>query len=51
MKYINFNDETIPIGKRKQAYVKWAVSKGTDIDSSQLYHFRFLSFIKSGAGS
>lgn len=31
MKEINFNDNKIPIGKRKQAYVKWAVSKGTDI--------------------
>ena len=29
MNYINFNDEKIPIGKRKQAYVKWAISKGT----------------------
>jgi len=32
MKYINFNDETLPIGKRKQAYIKWAVGKGTDIN-------------------
>ena len=31
MKYIDFNDESLPIGKRKQAYVKFAVSKGTDI--------------------
>jgi hypothetical protein len=30
MKYIDFNDPKIPIGKRKQAYVKWAISKGTD---------------------
>ncbi len=28
---MDFNDKSIPIGKRKQAYVKWAVSKGTDI--------------------
>jgi hypothetical protein len=35
MKYINFNDETLPIGKRKQAYVKWAVSQGTDIISAK----------------
>jgi len=35
MKYINFNDETLPIGKRKQAYIKWAVSKGTDINSAK----------------
>lgn len=30
MKYINFNDDKIPLGKRKQAYVKWAISKGTN---------------------
>ena len=31
MKYefIDFNDESIPVGKRKVAYVKWAMSKGT----------------------
>lgn len=29
-KYIDFNDNKISIGKRKQAYVKWAISKGTD---------------------
>ena len=29
MEYVDFNDEKIPIGKRKQAYVKWAMSKGT----------------------
>ena len=27
--FINFNDESIPIGKRKQAYARWAISKGT----------------------
>jgi len=31
MKYIDFNDKSLPIGKRKQAYIKFAVSKGTDI--------------------
>ena len=31
MEYIDFNDKTIPIGKRKQAFVKWAVSKGTEL--------------------
>ena len=30
--FINFNDEKVPIGKRKQAYIKWAVSKGTDLE-------------------
>jgi hypothetical protein len=31
MKYINFNNKSLPIGKRKQAYIKWAISKGTDL--------------------
>ena len=35
MKYIDFNDESLPIGKRKQAYIKFAVSKGTDIVSAK----------------
>jgi hypothetical protein len=35
MKYINFNDDKLPIGKRKQAYVKWATSQGTDIVSAK----------------
>lgn len=29
-KYIDFNDKSIPIGKRKQAFVRWAISQGTD---------------------
>ena len=35
MEYINFNDESLPIGKRKQAYIKFVVSKGTDIISAK----------------
>jgi len=35
MNYVNFNDESLPIGKRKQAYVKWAVSKGTPLRVAQ----------------
>lgn len=34
MKFIDFNDESLPIGKRKQAYVKWAVSKGTELQDA-----------------
>lgn len=30
-KYINFNDKSVPIGKRKVAYIKWAVSRGDAI--------------------
>jgi hypothetical protein len=35
MKYIDFNDESLPIGKRKQAYIKFALSKGTDLISAK----------------
>lgn len=35
MKYVDFNDETIPIGKRKVAFVKWAISQGTDPDKAK----------------
>jgi hypothetical protein len=31
MSYIDFNNELVPIGKRKQAYVKWAIKNGTDM--------------------
>jgi hypothetical protein len=34
-KFVDFNDEKLPIGKRKQAYVKWAVNKGTSIESAK----------------
>ena len=29
--FIDFNDSAIPVGKRKQAFVKWATSKGTEL--------------------
>lgn len=35
MQYVNFNDTTLPIGKRKVAYVKWAVAKGTPLIQAQ----------------
>ena len=35
MSYIDFNDASVPIGKRKQAYVKYAVSKGTTLIAAQ----------------
>ena len=35
MKFIDFNDTSIPTGKRKQAYVKYAVSKGTSLLEAQ----------------
>lgn len=33
--FIDFNDNKVPIGKRKQAYIKWAISKGTDLISAK----------------
>lgn len=35
MEYINFNDPKVPIGKRKQAYVKYAVSRGTSLEEAK----------------
>lgn len=35
MRYVDFNDESLPLGKRKVAYVKWAVSKGTALIVAQ----------------
>lgn len=29
-KYIDFNDEKLSLGKRKVAFVKWAMMKGTE---------------------
>jgi len=46
--FINFNDESLPIGKRKQAYVKWAVSKGTDLDDAKKQANRKFGFEKKG---
>lgn len=31
-KFVDFNDPSIPIGKRKQAYVRYAVSHGTPLE-------------------
>ena len=36
--YIDFNDYSIPIGKRKVHYVKWLISKyGYSLDKARLY--------------
>lgn len=48
MAYINFNDESQPIGKRKQAYVKWAVSKGTSLIDAQRQANKKFGFEKKG---
>lgn len=42
MKYIDFNDESIPVGKRKVAFVKWAMSKGTEkIEAQRIANKKF----------
>jgi len=47
MKYINFNNDKLPIGKRKQAYVKWVVSQGTDIIEAKRQANKSLDLKKS----
>jgi hypothetical protein len=46
MAYIDFNDETAPIGKRKQAYIRWAVSNGTDINAAKIQANKKFGFQK-----
>lgn len=42
MGYVDFNDESIPVGKRKQAFVRWAISRGTDpIKAKQIANKKF----------
>ena len=37
MSYIDFNDDSIPIGKRKQAFVKWLMQRqGLSLDEAKL---------------
>ena len=36
MKFVDFNDPSIPLGKRKVAYVKYAVSHGTPLETAKL---------------
>lgn len=46
-KYINFNDESIPLGKRKQAYIRWAVyKKGKSMDEAKILANRKFGFEK-----
>lgn len=41
-KYIDFNDDNIPIGKRKVEFVKWAMKKGTSlIDAQRIANSKF----------
>jgi hypothetical protein len=48
MKYVDFNDSNLPIGKRKVAYVKWAISKGTDRLSAMSQANRKFGFEQKG---
>lgn len=48
-KYIDFNDESIPLGKRKQAYIRWAVyKKGKSMDEAKILANRKFGFEKKG---
>ncbi len=48
MKYINFDDERIPIGKRKVAYIKWATSKGTPLEKAKQWANKKFGFERKG---
>ena len=48
MEYIDFNDEKIPIGKRKMAYVKWAMSKGTTEKKARMQANKKFGFERKG---
>lgn len=48
MEYVNFNDSSIPIGKRKQAFVKWAMSNGTSLRRAQTIANRKFGFERKG---
>jgi hypothetical protein len=34
--FININDQSIPLGKRKQHFVKWLLSQGVPLEKSKL---------------
>ena len=47
-KYINFNDERIPVGKRKVAYVKYAVAHGTPLEVAKKQANRKFGYERKG---
>ena len=48
MGFIDFNDERIPIGKRKVAYVKYAMAHGTSEKSARAQANRKFGFERKG---
>jgi hypothetical protein len=50
MGFVNFKDPKVPLGKRKQAFVKWRISCGDSIGEAKLFCGRyFYHEIKSEA--
>ena len=47
MEYINWNDTSIPLGKRKVAYVKWAMSRGTPERTAKIQANKKFGFSES----
>jgi len=37
----DWNDKTVPLGKRKQDFVRWALTKGMDIRQAKLACYRY----------
>lgn len=48
MTYIDFNDPKVPLGKRKVAYVKWAMSKGTSEKQARIQANKKFGFVRKG---
>lgn len=48
MKYVDFNDNSIPIGKRKVAYVKWAMMQGTTEKKARMLANKKFGFERKG---
>lgn len=37
----DWSDKTVPLGKRKQDFVRWALTKGMDIRQAKLSCYRY----------
>lgn len=48
MKFVDFNDERIPIGRRKVAYVKWAMMQGTPEKKAREWANKKFGFERKG---
>ena len=50
--FIDFDDYSIPLGKRKQAYVSWLMHKGRTLNEAKLYcYYKFYKEIKNMEGN